>query len=138
MVMPGMIVLPVLAHVWLVMILYVYLGISRKQAVKSGEMKYEEFTPTLKEPLAVARLSRNLSNQFELPVIFYLLSILLLLSQRATMTDIYIAWAFVASRVVHSGVALFSNRIRPRSLAFAVGLLLILALAARVMSFVLT
>jgi hypothetical protein len=86
----------------------------------------------LNEPLAVARLSRHLSNQFELPVIFYLLASLLLLSGKATEVDVLLAWGFVGARVLHSLAATLSNKIPPRSAAFALSLLVVIVLAVRV------
>lgn len=122
------IVWPLLAQMGLVFAVYIALGMVRGRAVKRHEMEYKEFTPVLVEPAYVARVSQHLKNQFELPVIFYALVLLLVTTKQATTFDVALAWMFVATRLVHSAAACFGTRIRPRSLAFTAGLFVLLAM----------
>jgi hypothetical protein len=62
---------PMLAHIAWVFMLYVWITVARARAVKSGEIDYSAFLLGRDEPLAIARITRNLANQFELPTIFY-------------------------------------------------------------------
>src|SRR5215210_4826081 len=86
---------PMLAHIGWVFLLYVWLTVLRMRAVKRGEIDFTCFVLGRDEPLEVARVTRNLANQFELPVIFYALVVLLIALGRVTMVDVIFAWAFV-------------------------------------------
>ena len=68
---------PVLAHMGWVFLLYAWLTYARAQAVRRGEVDYSSFEFNREEPAAVASIRLNLANQFELPVIFYALAVLL-------------------------------------------------------------
>lgn len=65
------------------------------------------------------------SNQFELPVLFYVLTILALITRKADLLFVVLAWVFVASRCVHAFVHVTSNDIKLRFPAFAVGALVL-------------
>ena len=121
-------VLPLLVQVALVFVIYIALGVVRARAVKRGEMQYKEFTAVLVEPDYVARVSQHLRNQFELPVIFYVLSLLLIATGKGTGLDVALAWGFVATRLLHSYFACCGTRIAPRRKAFSVGVLVLLAM----------
>ena len=73
---------PMLAHIGLVFLLYAWLTFARTMAVRRGETEYACFLLGREEPLHIARITRNLANQFELPVIFYALVIVLLVFNR--------------------------------------------------------
>ena len=61
---------PMLAQIGWTFLLYVWLTVARQRAVKRGDVEYGSFAHG-EEPHHVARITRNLANQFELPVIFY-------------------------------------------------------------------
>src|ERR1043165_580280 len=89
---------PMLVQIGWTILLYVWLTIARAQAVKRAEVAYGDFARH-DEPHHVARISYNLTNQFELPVIFYAVVVLLVATHEVTTTDIAAAWLFVAGRV---------------------------------------
>ena len=68
------------------------------------------------------RMARNLSNQFELPVLFFAACLSLFVTGGAGLAAIVAAWAFVLARVVHAYVHLTSNRVRIRRRLFIVSL----------------
>ncbi len=84
------------------------------------------------EPLVPARIARNLSNQFELPVIFYALVILLLVFNRVGALDVIAAWVFVADRVAHSLVQTLTDNVPLRGQVFIINFLAVVVLAAHV------
>ena len=57
--------------------LYVGSSVARKRAVERGETDYAAFVLGYDERLHVARITSNLANQYELPVLFYALVLLL-------------------------------------------------------------
>jgi hypothetical protein len=123
---------PMLAHVGLVVALYAWLTFARAAAVKRGEVAYAAFVLGREEPLAVARITRNLANQFELPVIFYAIVVLLVALGRVTAVDVVAAWAFVFGRIVHTLVQTLTDDVRLRGRVFMINFLAMLVLVGHV------
>ena len=123
---------PMLAHIGWVFLLYAWLTVARWRAVQRGEVDYSSFEFGREEPLAVARITRNLANQFELPVIFYALVVLLIALGKVTTFDVIAAWVFVAGRVIHTLVQTLTDNVPLRGHVFMINFLAVLALAAHV------
>jgi hypothetical protein len=126
---PDAILWPVLAQIAWTMMLYVWLTFARKRAVDRGEVDYSAFLLGRNEPLEVARIARNLANQFELPVIFYATVILLLTLKEVVLFDVIAAWIFVAGRVVHTLVQALTDDVPLRGKVFMINFLAATALA---------
>jgi hypothetical protein len=110
---------PMLAHIGLVFLLYVWLTLARTRAVKRREVEIGAFAHG-EEPHHVARITRNLANQFELPVIFYAVAVLLVATNNVTMIDIVAAWVFVAGRVIHTAVQTLTDNVPLRGQVFVI------------------
>jgi hypothetical protein len=123
---------PLLAQVLWTFMLYAWLTWARMQAVRRGEVDYSCFELGREEPLAIARITRNLANQFELPVIFYAVVVLLVAIEEVTMTDIVAAWVFVAGRVVHTLVQTLTDNVRLRGRVFMINFLAVVVLVGHV------
>jgi hypothetical protein len=123
---------PMLAHIGWVCMLYAWLTVARMRAVRSGEIDYSCFVLGREEPHDVARITRNLANQFELPVIFYALVVLLVALGRVTTIDLVAAWVFVAGRVVHTLVQMLTDNVPLRGQVFMINFLAVVVLAAHV------
>jgi hypothetical protein len=123
---------PMLAHVGWVSMLYVWLTIARQRAVRSGQIESSCFVLGRDEPLEVARITRNLANQFELPLIFYALVVLLVALGQVTLFDVIAAWVFVAGRVAHTLVQTLTDNVALRGQVFTINFLGVIALAAHV------
>jgi hypothetical protein len=124
---------PMLAHVGWVVMLYAWLTVARKRAVQRGQVDSACFVLGREEPLEVARITRNLANQFELPAIFYALVVLLVALGHVTTFDVIAAWVFVAGRVIHTLVQTLTDNVPLRGQVFMINFLAALALAAHVM-----
>ncbi len=61
----------------------------------------------------VERPAANLANLFEMPVLYFALVPLLLATGLATLTQVVLAWLYVALRAGHS-IAHVTGRVRPR------------------------
>jgi hypothetical protein len=120
---------PMLAHIGWVFLLYAWLTVARGRAVKSGAINYSAFLLGRDEPLAIARITRNLANQFELPTIFYALVVLLIALGKVTMFDVIAAWVFVAGRVIHTLVQTLTDNVPLRGQVFTINFLAVVALA---------
>ena len=123
---------PMLAHIAWVVLLYAWLTYARWVAVKRGEVDYSSFEFNREEPPAVARIRLNLANQFELPVLFYALVVLLIALGKVTTFDVIAAWVFVAGRVIHSLVQTLTDNVPLRGQVFTINFLAVMALASHV------
>ena len=123
---------PVLVHIAWVFLLYAWLTYARGLAVKRGEVEYSSFEFNREEPPAVARIRLNLANQFELPVIFYALVILLIALGQVTLFDVIAAWVFIAGRVIHTLVQTLTDDVPLRGQVFVINFLAVTALAGHV------
>jgi hypothetical protein len=125
------IVLPLLAHIGWVFGLYAWLTVARQRAVRRGEVEYGAFARG-EEPHHIARITRNLANQFELPVIFYAMVVLLIATNNDTLIDIVAAWIFAAGRVVHSLVQCLTDNVPLRGQVFVINFAGVVALTVHV------
>jgi hypothetical protein len=123
---------PVLAQIGLTFFLYAWLTFARTQAVRRGETEYACFVLGRDEPLHVARITRNLANQFELPAIFYALVVLLIALGRVTWVDVAAAWVFVAGRLAHTLVQTLTDNVPLRGQVFTINFLAVVVIAGHV------
>ena len=72
----------------------------------------------------------NYSNQFEIPVVFFVLCFALYLMNAVTPLALGLAWFFVGSRIVHALVHLSVNIIKHRFLVFLLGYFALTAMLA--------
>jgi hypothetical protein len=123
---------PMLAQIGLTFFLYSWLTFARTRAVQRGETEYACFVLGRDEPLHVARITRNLANQFELPAIFYALVVLLIVLGRVTWVDVAAAWVFVAGRVAHTLVQTLTDNVPLRGQVFTINFLAVVVIAGHV------
>jgi len=116
----ALLIWPMLAQIGWTFFLYAWLTWARQQAVKCGKIDYSVFLLGRDEPLEVARITRNLANQFELPVVFYTVVVLLVALRAVGTIDIVAAWAFFAGRIVHSLVQTLTNDVVLRGRVFLI------------------
>jgi hypothetical protein len=119
---------PVFVQVFLTMAVLGSLAISRSRAVKT--MDRQRGNPDLALGRAVwpddaVKRAANFRNQFELPVLFYAVVAFALLTKGADTLMIALAWAFVATRVLHAAIHVGPNKVRWRTPAFALGFLIL-------------
>jgi hypothetical protein len=123
---------PMLAHIGCLFMLYIWLTVARLRAVRSGEIDYGAFVLGREEPIEIARITRNLANQFELPAIFYALVVLLIALGQVTTVDLVAAWVFVAGRVIHTLVQTLTDNVPLRGQVFVINFLGVVVLAGHV------
>lgn len=121
---------PMLAHSALVFFLYWLLSRKRFEAVRAGSAEPGHFRESREEPPESRAVHSNLRNQFELPVLFYALSLVLYVSTADNGGTVALAWIFVLSRYAHTYVHLTSNRLRYRRPIFMVGFFAVVAMWA--------
>ncbi len=114
------ILLPALAQAGLTFALYPLLTWARARAVRRGVDAYEAYELADGEDLFAGRVSANLRNQFEAPLLFYVAVILLIVLEADGLAAVTLAWVFVAGRLAHTGVQVLSANVRLRGLVFTV------------------
>jgi hypothetical protein len=110
---------PMLAQIGWTFLLYTWLTVARLRAVKRREVEFAAFAHG-DEPHEIARITRNLANQFELPVIFYAVVVLLVATRNVTTIDLIAAWVFVAGRVIHTLVQTLTDNVPLRGQVFLI------------------
>lgn len=115
---------PVIAQVALIHAIYFLMLKRRYGAVRARTAKVSDFWIPAVEPEPSATVARSLINQFELPVLFFVVCILLHLTAGVNYLVLVIAWLFVLSRYAHAYVHVTSNRLRIRQRLFVVGFFL--------------
>ena len=78
------------------------------------------------ERLLVA--GRSFNNQFEVPLLFYVVGTLFVVLEAQSWLVLGLAWAFVASRFLHAFIHLTYNNVLHRMLVFILGFIFVLAL----------
>ena len=126
--MPHPLIIPMAAHVALAAFLYVMLTVARAPAIWGIGRRPDGSNPWSKiEP----RISANLSNQFEWPLLFYAACLILLQSDTSRFS-LVLAWIFVMGRVLHSLVQILTANIRLRGAVFTINFVAVLGLWAMV------
>ena len=121
--------LPVLTHILLIFMLYIYLGRVKNRAVKEGSVDRKKTALNPKAwPEYVVKVSNNLSNQFESPILFYMLSIIYYLTGHVSSILVLIMGVYVLSRYLHAYIHVTSNYVPYRYKFFLIGVLILLAL----------
>lgn len=123
------IIWPVLAQIFLTLAMFVVLGVRKAKAVKAGEVNRQQAALNNREwPEDVVKVSNNIANQFEVPVLFYVLCWVLYSINAAGMVAIVLAWLFALSRYAHAYVHIGSNYVPMRLRLFLVGCLALIAM----------
>jgi hypothetical protein len=120
---------PVLAQIFLTLTMLILLGVRKTKAVKAGEVNRQQAALNNKVwPEDVVKVSNNIANQFEVPVLFYVLCLMLYSINAAGMVAIVLAWMFALSRFAHAYVHIGSNYVPMRLRLFLVGCLVLIAM----------
>lgn len=93
------------------------IGHMRRQRPRAADLADCDSTRAYFRP--VERPAANLANLFEMPVLYFALVPLLLVTGLATLAQVALAWAYVAVRAGHS-IAHVTGRVRPRFVLFLV------------------
>jgi len=120
------ILLPLFVEVALTFLLWFWMAYYRVTLVRSGAVHPRDIA--LREPNwppYVLQVANAAHNQLELPMLFYVLTILAIISKHADVLFVVLAWIFVLSRVAHAYIHVTSNRISLRGPVFGVSLLVL-------------
>jgi len=120
---------PVFVQVFLTFALLIWTGSARVGALKRREVKLGDIALGSDAwPTRVKQISNSFHNQLELPLLFYVLVALVLITRKTDIVLVALAWAFVALRLVHVAVHTTSNVVTTRFYIFISGMLVLLAM----------
>jgi hypothetical protein len=115
------ILLPLFVEVILTFLLLFWLAPLRARDFNAGIARPDNVA--LREPNWSPRAMQvgySFSNQFELPVLFYVLTILAYITHLAGVIFVVLAWIFVIFRILQAYVHVTNNNVRVRGAFFAV------------------
>jgi hypothetical protein len=123
------ILLPVFVEVALIVALAFVMGARRYAVVKARGVRADEVSMGERAwPAPAQRASNAFSNQFELPVLFFALVPLAIITRKADLIFVVLSWVFVLSRVVHAAVYVTTNYVPLRFLAYLIGAIALIAM----------
>jgi len=122
---------PLVAQVILVILLFIRLGQLKERARAAGVVDFE-LTALDNDawPDDVRQVANNIRNQFQVPVLFFVLVLTLYVHGSADIYALVFAWIFVATRVMHCLIHIGSNFVPNRTRAFKLSLVCVVALTA--------
>jgi len=118
------VLLPLFVEVILTFTLLFWMAPLRAGDFRSGAVRPQDIA--LREPNwppRTTQVANAFSNQFELPVLFYVLTILAYVTHHAGIVFLVLAWAFVVFRLLHAYVHVTSNIVRLRGSLYIVAAL---------------
>jgi hypothetical protein len=118
-----MILLPLFVEVILTFALLFWLAPLRARDFRSG-LREEDIAlrqPNWSKP--ALQVQYSFSNQFELPVLFYVLTILAYVTHHAGTLFVVLAWVFVIFRLLQAYVHVTNNKVRLRGIFFIISAL---------------
>jgi hypothetical protein len=119
-----MILLPLFVEVILTFALLFWLGPLRARDFRTGLVREDDIAlrqPNWSKP--TLQVQYSFSNQFELPVLFYVLTILAYVTHHAGTLFVVLAWVFVIFRLLQAYVHVTNNKVRLRGAFFIVSAL---------------
>ena len=124
-----MVLLPVFVLVGLAFALLLGMATARTGALKARQTTINDIALGQPNwPPRVTQIGNCFSNQFEIPVLFYILIALALPLRHADLFIVLMSWVFVVLRFIHAGIFVTSNNMRQRALVWFAGVLVLLAM----------
>jgi hypothetical protein len=121
-----MVLLPVFVLVGLTFALLLWMAGARRGALVSGQTKIRDIALGQQNwPTRATQIANCYANQFEIPLLFYILIAIALPLHKADLFIVLMSWVFVVTRFVHAGIFVTSNDLGRRSIAWFAGVLVL-------------
>jgi hypothetical protein len=121
------ILLPLFVQIGLTCFLILWMAKVRTGLVRRREVKWQDIalrqTPW---PDRVQQIGNCFQNQFEIPILFYVLVVLEIMTKEAGLLFVVMEWLFVATRIAHAYVFTTSNYVPLRGQFFIAGTLILI------------
>ena len=129
------IIYPLFVMVLLPATVVLMIFIFRVKAVRDGNLRVQHFALHTTEgtsPL-LTKLTHNLANQFEMPVLFYTVCVLAVAIPVVDERLVLLGWCYVASRYLHSLIHISYNKVLHRVAVFFVSNVILIIMWFRLM-----
>ena len=127
------IIYPLIGMVFLTFVVGVKMLASRIRAVKKEGMNPAFFALNrgAKQPDYLVKVSQHYENLFELPILFYVVSLLIFITNKTDPIYIVLAVSFVTVRYIHAVIHITYNNLIHRRNAFLMGSMVLLIMWLR-------
>ncbi len=126
---PQLIFWPVLAQIALTIFMFIRIAVVKARSLKAEDV---DLSRRALHPDAwpdyVLQVTNNVRNQFEMPVLFYVLALGLWALDEVNVATLALAWLYVASRVAHAYIHTGSNIVKYRLKMFQLSTLALIGL----------
>jgi hypothetical protein len=126
---------PFFAIMFLSLLVWVYMYVRRIAFITGNNIRSQDLAVpgalAQISPPAVSNPSDNLKNLFEIPVLFYALTLYLFVTKQVDALYVDAAWVFVAFRVLHSAVHCTFNLVMLRFYLYAIATVAVWLIAIR-------
>lgn len=121
--------MPVFVQVLLIFLLLARMGRERLGSLASGEVKADDvlLTDTNYTPRA-RQFSNCFRNQFELPMLFFVLIAFIMITRVGDILLLALAWTFVLLRYAHAYIHTTSNDLNWRFRAYGAGVIVLIVM----------
>ena len=124
-----MVLAPLVAQAFLTLGILLLMGFRRYRAVKAKEVKViDAASSTISWPASAAQAQRSFANQFETPILFYVLIPLVVMTKTYDTLFVVLAWAWFISRFAHAYVHCTSNKLSLRFPTFMISVALLVTM----------
>ena len=133
------VLLPLFVQVALTFALWLWMAYFRVTLIRSRTVRPSDVA--LREPNwppHVLQVANAAHNQLETPLLFYVLTILAIVTRQTDLAFVVLAWLYVAFRLIHATIHVTSNRVAVRGPVFGVSLVVLIVMwvifAARILA----
>lgn len=102
----------------------------RARRIVTEDFRYGE-SPNVPDDVRLP--NRLFMNLLEVPTLYYFASVVSFVTQQVDPTTLWLAWAFVALRLLHSAIYLGYNRVPHRAIVFGIGNFVVIAMWVRLL-----
>jgi hypothetical protein len=116
--MPFAILWPTFALVALIVLIWFWLFVERMRHIKANPPTAETFATSeaaLRYFEPVEMPANNFRNLFEMPVLYFAIVPLLMITHQANHVQVILAWAYVVLRAVHSFIHIVVRKVQLRA-----------------------
>lgn len=129
--MPIAILWPTFALVALIILVWFWLTVERGRHIKRSPPTAEDFATgeaALRYFTPVEMPANNFRNLFEMPVLYFAIVPLLLITHQANHVQVALAWAFVLLRALHSFIHIVVRKVMIRAPVYWLGSAVLMAM----------
>jgi hypothetical protein len=120
------VLLPVFVLIALTFALNTWMGYLRTSSVRRGEVKIRDIALGERNwTKQTQQVNNAFHNQFELPVLFYVLVIFALITRQADLLFVAMSWIFVVLRLAHAYIMVTTNYVPRRAQVHFLGMIVL-------------